>query len=259
MAVLTCSWGHMHYRTRGPEAGLPIVLLNSLGTDLRMWEAVVDRLPQIRCIGLDARGHGLSSTPLEPWSIADLAGDVLALMDHLQIPKALIGGCSVGGLIAQALAASKPQRVAGLFLSDTAAKFGTPEAWQARIEAVEEGGIAAVAGPVLERWFAPAFLSSPEVGPWATMLVRGDPQGYIGGCRALAEADNSDRTTTIRCPTLFLGGSADLSTPPDAVKETAALIPGARVEILEGSGHIPAIDNPDRVAELLSAFHAELA
>ncbi len=78
MSVLTRPWGHMHFRDRGPEGGLPIVLLNSLGTDLRMWEAVVDRLPDLRCIGLDARGHGLSSTPLKPWSIADLAEDVLA-------------------------------------------------------------------------------------------------------------------------------------------------------------------------------------
>ena len=88
MSVLMRPWGHLHYRLRGPDSGLPVVLLNSLGTDLRMWEGVADRLPAIRLIGMDKRGHGLSATPTDDWTLDDLAADALALMDHLGVARA---------------------------------------------------------------------------------------------------------------------------------------------------------------------------
>lgn len=259
MSVLMRPWGHMHFRGQGPQADLPVLFLNSLGTDLRMWQGVTDLLPHLRCIGMDKRGHGLSATPTAPWSIEDLAEDALALLDHLALPRALIAGCSIGGIIAQALAIRAPDRVAGLFLSNTAAKVGTEASWTARTQAIRAGGIAGIAPAVLERWFAPAFLATPEAKPWATMLLRADPEGYIATCNLLAATDLTAQIAAIRAPTLFLAGSADQSTPPDLVRATAALIQGARVEVLAGSGHIPAIDAPARVAELLNAFHGDLA
>lgn len=259
MHVLMRPWGHMHYRTTGRGTALPVLFLNSLGTDLRMWDAVSSRLTGGPLIGLDKRGHGLSSTPIAPWTIEDLADDALALLDHLGLPRALIVGCSIGGMIAQALTARAPDRCAGLVLSNTAAKIGTAESWAARIAAIRTGGIGAIAGPILERWFAPDFLARPEAAAWATMLVRNDAEGYIGTCQALAAADLTATTAVLRLPVLCLAGSADLSTPPDLVRAMAATIPGARVEVLEGSGHLPAIDAPDRVAALIHSFREGLA
>jgi 3-oxoadipate enol-lactonase len=259
MPVLMRPWGHMHFRVRGPEDGVPVVFLNSLGTDLRMWDAVLDRLPGLRAVGLDKPGHGLSATPSGDWSLADLAADAVALMDHLGIARAVVAGCSIGGMIGQMLGARHPDRVRGLVLSNTAMKVGTAESWAARIEGVRSLGMAGLAPQVIERWFAAPFRATDEVLPWVTMLARGDAAGYVGTCRVLAAANLTAESPRIACPVLLIGGSADLSTPVDLVRATAAAIPGARVEVIEGSGHIPAIDNPDRTAALIGGFVEELA
>lgn len=258
MSVLMRPWGHLHYRLRGADSGLPVVLLNSLGTDLRMWEGVADRLPNLRLIGMDKRGHGLSATPTGDWRLDDLARDALELMDHLGLSRAMVAGCSIGGMIAQRMATLAPDRVAGLFLSNTAMKVGTDESWAARIKGVTEQGLRGLAPQIMERWFAPAFRTTPEAKAWETMLMRGDDAGYIATCRVLAAADLRGTSPAIACPVLLVGGTADASTPEDLVRATAAAIQRARVEIIEGSGHIPAIDNPDATARLLEDFHRGL-
>lgn len=259
MSVLMRPWGHLHYRLRGPETGLPVILLNSLGTDLRMWEGVADRLSHLRMIGMDKRGHGLSATPTADWTLDDLVSDALALMDHLGVARALVAGCSIGGMIAQRMATVAPPRVAGLFLSNTAMKVGTDESWTARIAGVSKLGLRGIAPQIMERWFGPKFRASDDAKAWETLLVRGDDAGYIATCRLLAAADLRAVSPAIACPVLLIGGSLDASTPEALVRETAAAIPGARVEIIEGSGHIPAIDNADATARLLEDFHRGLA
>lgn len=139
MRVLTRPWGHLHFRDSGPSGAPALLFANSLGTDLRMWEAVGERLSGVRTIGFDKRGHGLSATPEGGWDIADLAEDALAILDHLGLERVVVAGCSVGGLIAQALTVRRPERVSALFLSNTAARIGTPESWQVRIDAIEAG------------------------------------------------------------------------------------------------------------------------
>lgn len=258
MPCLLRPWGHMNYRDSGPHGGMTILFANSLGTDLRMWEGVTTALPGLRCISFDKRGHGLSATPSQPWTVEDLAQDVIALMDHLGIGRAIVAGCSVGGLIAQAVALAHPDRVSGLILSNTAAKIGTAEMWATRIAALRTGGIAAISGAILERWFAPDFLHSPDSLPWQTMLLRCDLDGYIGTCEALAKADLRAQLPALRVPTLVLAGSEDQATPLALVAQTAALIPGARLETLIGSGHIPAIDAPQKTAALIQSFAKDL-
>lgn len=259
MPVLMRPWGHMHFRVRGPHDGLPVVFLNSLGTDLRMWDAVVDRLPGVRAVGLDKPGHGLSATPAADWSLETLAADVVALMDHLGIAQAVVAGCSIGGMIGQMLGARYPDRMRGLVLSNTAMKVGTADSWAARIDGVQRLGMTGLAPQVIERWFAAPFRATDEVLPWVTMLARGDAAGYIGTCKVLAAADLTGDSPRIACPVLLVGGSADQSTPVELVQATAAAIAGARVEVIEGSGHIPAIDNPDRMAALIGTFLEGLA
>lgn len=245
-------WGHLHLRVTGPGAGPPVLLLHSLGADLRLWDAVADRLPRLRLVALDAPGHGLSATPPGDWDARDHAADAVAAMDALGLARAAVAGCSLGGLVAQALALDHPGRVAGLLLSNTAARLGSPELWRDRARAVEAGGMAAVAEAVLARWFPPAFRASDDARPWEAMLRRTDPRGYALACGALARGDLTAEVPRIAAPVTMLGGSEDVATPPELVAATAARIPGARLEVIEGAGHLPALDAPDRVARALS-------
>lgn len=257
MSVLIRPWGHMHYARSGRPGGVPILFLNSLGTDLRMWDGVKARL-EGEVLGLDKPGHGLSARPSRDLALADLVADALALLDHLGLDRVLVAGCSVGGLVAQGLALQDPDRVAGLFLSNTAARIGTPQTWADRIAAVQAHGLEALAPQILERWFPASFRQGPEVLPWQSLVERGDGPGYVAICRVLAGADLTDRLSAIACPTLCLAGSADLATPPDLVAATAAGIPGARFHLLEGAGHVPAIDQPEAVAALLARFRKDI-
>lgn len=251
MPVLMRPWGHMHYVDQG--AGPPVIFANSLGTDLRMWAEVAADLP-CRAIRFDKRGHGLSASPKTGWTVQDLAADVLALMDHLTLPSAILAGCSVGGMIAQATAIAAPSRVAALVLSNSAARMGTPEAWATRIAALQSGGFDAIVDGVMDRWFPASFRNTPDFLPWRTLFLHNDTAGYIETCRALAAADLRAEVAQITCPTLFLTGTEDLGTPPALIFETAALIAGARVEVIEGAGHIPAIDAPTQTTTLIRQF-----
>ncbi|MDR3372848.1 MAG: 3-oxoadipate enol-lactonase [Ancalomicrobiaceae bacterium] len=258
MPCLQRPWGHMHYRTRGSRDGTAVVFVNSLGTDHRMWDAVIDRLPGLYAISFDKRGHGLSATPADGWTIEDLADDVAALIEALQVGKAVVVGCSVGGMVAQAIAVRRPDLLAGIVISNSAAKIGTVESWQARIDTISRDGLKAIVDTVMTVWFPQTYRAGIDWLAWRTMFVNADLAGYIGTCRALAAADFRASTPTIALPVLAIGGSEDKSTLPEVVAGLAHSIPGARLEILHGSGHIPAIDNPDATAGLITDFLAEV-
>ncbi len=253
MQILMRPWGHMNFVETGPKNAPALLFVNSLGTDLRMWEQVCARLPY-RCIRFDKRGHGLSATPAKDWTVENLADDGVALLDHLNIDKAVIAGCSVGGMVAQAIGIHHPSRVRALVLSNTAAKIGTADSWQVRIDAVQSHGIASIADVILDRWFPKSFRASTAALPWQTMLLRVDPVGYMQTCRALAQADLRAGLATMTLPVLLIAGSEDQSTPPALVTETAALITNAQLLELEGSGHIPAIDAPEATARAIADF-----
>jgi 3-oxoadipate enol-lactonase len=251
-------WGHMHYADTGPVTAPVILWANSLGTDLRMWDGLCALLPGWRHLRIDKRGHGLSATPDNPWDIGDLAGDAVALMDHLGVSRAVFGGCSVGGMVAMSAAVRHPARVRGLILSNTAAKIGTSDAWQARIAAVDAGGLGAITDAVMERWFPAAFRATPAMMPWRTMLLRCDPAGYTGTCAAIARADLRADVAGIDTPTLMIAGTEDLATPPALVAETCAMIPNARLITTAGAGHLPAIDATPATATAIATFLKDL-
>jgi 3-oxoadipate enol-lactonase len=259
MQVVTQS-GHAHHLVDGGDpAGAPLVFANALGTDLRVWDAVLRHLPPgVRVLRYDKRGHGLSDAPPPPWSIADLADDLGRIMDARGIAGAAVCGLSVGGMIAQSLAVRRPDLVRALILCDTAARIGDAATWNARIRAVEDGGIAAVAGPILERWFSARFRAeNPTLALWRNMLTRTLAAGYVTLCAAIRDADLTAATGGLRLPTLALAGDEDGSTPPELVRATAALIPGARFEIVRGAGHLPCVERPEAVAGLIGDFLKE--
>lgn len=251
----------IYVRIDGPDGGLPVVLANSLGTDLRVWDATVPLLPRgWRVIRYDKRGHGLSGVTPAPYTMDTHVADLAGVLDTLGVSAAVVVGLSIGGLIAQGLSASRPDLVRALALLDTAHRIGTAETWNGRIEAIRNGGIEAVADAVMERWFSAAFRSQrpDEVAGWRNMLVRTTADGYLGSCTAIRDVDYEREARGITVPTLLLCGSADLSTPPEVVRATADVIPGARFEIIDGPGHLPPVEAPARTAELLAGFVSAL-
>jgi 3-oxoadipate enol-lactonase len=252
--------GHaFHVAVSGDPGGRPLVFLNSLGTDLRVWDAVLPHLPPgLRVIRHDKRGHGLSDTPARPWRIDDFADDLAGMLDAIGVTAAAVVGLSVGGLIAQALAARRADLVRVLILSGTAPRIGTPELWNDRIRRVETQGIAAIADGILERWFSAGYRTAdPAFALWRNMLIRSPADGYTATCAAIRDADLTEGTRRLRLPTLAMVGDADGSTPPEIVRATAALIPGARFEVIDGAGHLPGVERPERVARLIGDFLTE--
>jgi len=256
--------GGIHYRVSGAP-GLPwLVFANALATDMRLWDAVLARMGgRVRALTYDMRGHGLSETPpwdpAHPWATGDLADDLLALVDHLKIDRFVLCGVSVGGLVAQDLALRVPDRLRGVVLSNTASRIGSTAMWDERMRAVRENGLAAEVDATMERWFSPTFRASRErTAPWHNMVARAPVDGFLGVASAIRDADLTDAVTGIAVRTLVVGGGLDGSTPPDRVQALAERIPGARLEIIPGVGHIPCVEDPDTMAVLLVDFLREV-
>ena len=248
-------------RDEGRRDGPALVFINSLGTDLRIWDDVARILsPEFRIARYDKRGHGLSELGPDRCDMADYARDLAALLERLGVARATIVGLSIGGLIALELYRQRPELFAALVLSDTAAKIGTDESWDARIADIERGGIEAIADSVLERWFTADFRvrRRDELIGWRTMLTRTPRQGYLTACGASKRADLRPYAGKIGVATLCLVGEEDGSTPVAVVRELAGLIKGSRFEIIPRAGHVPNIERPEALAELI-ARHAEQA
>ncbi|MFD0857418.1 3-oxoadipate enol-lactonase [Roseovarius aquimarinus] len=258
MKTARVNGAELHYTDGGAPDGQAVVFANSLGTDLRVWDAVLPHLPpDLRVIRYDKRGHGLSEETPGPYSIDILADDAAGLMDHLGLRGAVFVGLSIGGLIGQALAARRPDLLRGLVISNSAARIGDAGMWQGRIDAIRSGGLRAIAAPTMERWFSPEFRREGAAAPWQRMLERQPQDGYIACCEAIAAADLSESTAKLDLPVRLIAGRLDGSTPPDLVAATARLIPGARLEVMEGVGHIPCVEAPEIYAAILSDFIEE--
>ncbi len=247
----------LHFRHR-PAPGRPtIVFVNSLGTDMRIWTDVVEMLgPEVATLVYDMRGHGLSELGAAPATIETHAGDLAFLLDRLGIGAATICGLSIGGLVAQGFYAARPAVVERLVLCCTAAKIGTAASWSARIDAALSDGIARFADDVMRRWFTPAFHHgrADELAGYRAMLTRQDPAGYAAACAAIRAADFTAATGAIAVPTLCIAGDQDGATPAPIVEELARSIPGSRFEIITSAGHIPCVEQPRRMAELIRGF-----
>ncbi|MCE0506890.1 3-oxoadipate enol-lactonase [Roseivivax sp. GX 12232] len=250
----------LHYREDGDPDGPPVVFGNSLGTDLRLWDQLLPLLPQgYRYIRYDKRGHGLSDCPSGPYPMGTLVRDAEQLIEHLKADNAIFVGLSIGGLIAQGLAAKRPDLLRGIVLSNTGAKIGTREMWDDRMAGVRKGGIEALADPTMERWFSAAFRTTAPFHAWRHMLVRQPQEGYLGCCAAIAGTDFYSTTAAITLPALGIAGSEDGSTPPDLVRETVELIQGSEFRLIRGAGHLPCVEAPETYARHLTDFLTRVA
>ncbi|MCT4683931.1 MAG: 3-oxoadipate enol-lactonase [Roseicyclus sp.] len=245
----------LHYADTGPRDAPALVFANSLGTDFRLWDGILPHLPAgLRVIRYDKRGHGLSTCPPAPYSMGALVHDAERLLDTLEVRDCVFVGLSIGGMIAQGLAAKRLDQVRAVVLSNTAPKIGTRAMWEERIAMVETQGLGAMSGAIMERWFSREFRESPAVTPWRRMVEVTPAAGYAGCSAAIAGTDFYTPTAALRLPALVIGGSEDGSTPPDLVRELADLIPGARFELIRGAGHLPCVERPEAFAALLNGF-----
>ncbi|MEL7256705.1 MAG: 3-oxoadipate enol-lactonase [Pseudomonadota bacterium] len=245
----------MHYRDDGPSDGPALVFANSLGTNLHLWDPILPHLPEgLRIIRYDKRGHGQSDVPPAPYAMGTLVKDAEALLDQLNIGDCVFVGLSIGGMIAQGLAVKRLDQIRALVLSNTAAKIGTKELWQSRIDAVRTGGIASIADAVMDRWFSRDFLASPKLNTWREMLISQSDEGYIGCCAAIAGTDFYTPTSGLRLPLLGIAGSEDGATPPDLVRETVDLVPGSEFQLMRRTGHLPCVEQPEAYAKHLTGF-----
>ena len=235
------------YRVDGQADGPAIVFSNSLGTDHRLWDrqmpAVAERF---RVVRYEACGHGVSDLPRGPVTIERLALGLIALLDHLGIDRAVVCGCSLGGVIALWLAVNRPERLTGAVLANTGAKIGTNESWDARIAAVRAGGTGAVRDQVLRRFLTPEFRArDPETtAVIGTMIGATNPDGYIAACEALRATDLRAEASGVRVPVLIVGGERDQSTPPELSRELHASIGGSELVMIADAAHLSNVEQP---------------
>lgn len=251
----------LYYRVQGPEDAPVLAFANSLGTDARIWDAVIEQLGgRYRMLSYDKRGHGLSHAPEGEYTLDQHVDDLEGLLDHVGVNALALAGVSIGGLIGQALALRRPERLTALILCDTAPRVGDAAMWNTRIAAVRQGGLAAIADAVMARWFTEGFRRDRpvELAGWRNMFLRMPAAGYAGTCAALRDADLRGQIGAIATPTLVVVGEDDLSTPVELVRETAAAIPDARFAVIEGAGHIPSIEQPRTLADLMTKFLNEV-
>jgi len=179
---------------------------------------------------------------------------VAGVMDALGVAGAHVAGISIGGMIAQALAAADPARVTSLMLVDTAMAIPPAESWISRATTVRCEGVAVLADAVMARWVTPGFVEAPEAQGLRAMLLRTPAEGYAGAAEAIAAADLTAGTSALTLPTLVVVGDQDAATPVASAQALHAVIPGSELVIIEGGAHIPTVEKPGEVTAALQNF-----
>ncbi len=245
----------LHHELIGAPDAPVVILGNSLGTNLSMWQPQLASLSRsFRVVTFDQRGHGDSPVPPGPYTIAQLGADVISLMDQLGIQRASYVGLSIGGMAGIWLGAHVPQRLDRLVLMCTSAHAPPASRWHERAAAVRAARTTAViADAVVERWFTPAWAAAhpDRVGAHRAMIVATDPDGYSACCEAIAEMDLRGDLPRVAVPTLVISAADDLALPPEHQRLIADSVPGARFQSVADAAHIASAEQPDVVNRLI--------
>jgi 3-oxoadipate enol-lactonase len=235
--------------------GAPVLVLgNSLGTTGELWQAQLAAFEEhFLVLRYEHRGHGGSPAPSGPYTMDDLGGDVLALLDRLGLDRVRYAGVSLGGMVGIWLAAHAPDRIARLAVCCTTARFDAPDAYLERADRVRREGIGALAEQVVSRWFTPSFLSrqTATVERFQQTLSGCDNEGYAGCCEALAAMDLLPVLPSITASTLVIAGEEDQATPPRYGQVIADAVPGATLQRVPDAAHLANVEQADRVTTLL--------
>jgi 3-oxoadipate enol-lactonase len=236
----------IHVEVEGPENAPVLVLSNSLGTTLHMWDAqVAPWTRHFRLVRYDRRGHGQSSVPMGPYTMERLGRDVLAVLDGLGIEKINWCGLSMGGMVGQWLGANAPNRVEKLVLSNTSSYFPDKNGWNDRLKLVREKGVASFAPANMERWFTKGFRErEPQAVARVQDMFAATPlEGYLGCGAAVRDMDHRPLLSKINAPTLIIAGNEFIR----------AHIPGAKIAVLEAA-HIANVEQPQAYADTVLGF-----
>jgi 3-oxoadipate enol-lactonase len=246
----------IHYGLGGPASAPVLVFSNSLGETFEMWDPQMPVFEkQFRVLRYDTRGHGRSSVTPGPYTIEQLARDVVALLDQLQLDRVYFCGLSMGGQTGMWLALNAADRFHKLVLCNTAAKIGTPEIWNPRIEAVRKGGMKSISTAVMERWFSAEYRakSADVVASTKLTFEASNPDGYVANCAAIRDFDAREVVAAISVPTLVIAGTHDAATTPAEGRYLADRIASARYVELNAA-HLSNIENRDGFNAELGAF-----
>jgi len=256
MPILEANGIQINYQIDGADSAPVLMLSNSLGTNLHMWDKQVPALAKrFRVVRYDTRGHGKTSAPSFPYTVSMLGQDAIALMDALKLSKLRFCGLSMGGMIGMWLARHVPARIEQLVLCNTAAKFGVPEVWNQRVATVRASGMKAITDAVIERWFTKEFRgkSPKDIEPIVEMLHTTKAEGYAGNCAAIRDVDQRWTIGGIAAPTLVIGGKLDPATPYEAAELIAKRIPGAKLVGLDAA-HLSNIEQPEAFTRAVDGF-----
>ncbi len=249
-------------RIDGPPATPVLILGNSLGTSSALWEPQLPALAgRFRLVRYEHPGHGpaggeFSPAPAGPYTIAMLGAGVLAALDRLGVERALYCGLSLGGMIGMWLAATAPDRIAGLVLCCTSAYLPPAQMWRERAATVRADGTGVIARQVVGRWFTRPFAAAEPgvIAAYEAGLAATQPDGYAGCCEAIAAMDLRPRLAAITAPTLVIAGADDPATPPWHGGVIAAGIPGARLKVIRGAAHLANVSQAGEVSAALVQY-----
>jgi len=242
----------------GAPGAPPLVISNSLGTNLHMWDELAEALSKrYRVIRYDQRGHGKSGAPKGPYTVDQLGRDVLAILDHLEIKKTHFLGLSMGGTTGMWLACNAPARFEKVILANTGARIGTQDIWNARIMTVLDKGMKALTGATIERWFSKKFRDAkpPVIEKVRNMLLTTPKHGYAGCSAAIRDADFRWAIGGVKLPTLVIAGSLDPATPPEGGEFIAQRISRAKLVTLEAA-HLSNLEQSGQFTRAVEDFLA---
>jgi 3-oxoadipate enol-lactonase len=236
---------------------LPVLVLsNSLGLDLSMWDLQVPAFTEhFRVLRYDSYGHGASTFGAGGFGIDRLGQEVVRLLDHLEIASVSFCGLSVGGLVGQWIGLHAAKRVEKLVLCNTAAHIGTADGWNARIDAVNKGGLASISSAILDRWFTPPFHAREPgvVDRLRKILEATRPESYVATCGAIRDADLRDEISKIHAKTLVIAGTQDKATPPEGGRYLTERVAGSKYVELD-TAHLSNVEWPQRFSEEVLNF-----
>jgi 3-oxoadipate enol-lactonase len=249
----------LFFREDGNLNGPPVLLVHAFPTSHSLWEHQIEALGQrYRLIRPDLRGFGASPVPQPPYTMDEMAGDLVRLLDRLELPSVHYVGISMGGMIGQVLTLAHPERVRSLALcmSTSAVPADTPEGddpaysicarlMRGAAERAKTQGMEPIVAMCLDRWFTPDFQSSEPAQRVGRIVAANTPTGYCGGVDALCGFDVTARLGEIQQPTLVMPGALDQGTPVRCSEVIAAALPDARLEVIDDARHIAIVEQPE--------------
>jgi len=248
----------LHYRLDGSEHGPVIMLSNSLGADLTMWDAQIPILVDAgyRVLRYDSRGHGQSVVTKGPYSMEMLTQDAVGLLDRLGLNRVMFCGLSKGGMVGQMLGANFPKRVSALVLSSTSAFMGSPELWDERISTVQASGMDAVVQATVDRWFTRAGQQQmPDVVEKIRRMILNTPvEGFCASCAAIRDMDQRESIRSISASTLIMVGEHDQGTPVSAAEFIHKRIPGSKLHVVQDGAHLINVEKAAEFNQTLLDF-----